>query len=199
MLCSLGFGAAEAQQIYRWTDAQGKAHFGNVPPPDAQQVETKGRAKTEAEHDCEAAADRQCRRDMQVLNSAFHDMVPTTAIRDCLAEYTANCARRSERRADQTGAARHALVTPRIRFDPTAGDRLACRMRCTTKCSGSIEILDLDSLARGENRGALEHAVFYVPTAGGSAYCRATTAATDATVELTLARGATVLARATAP
>jgi len=199
ILCGLAVGTAQSQQIYRWTDADGKAHFGNQPPPDAKQVESRERPKTDAERECEAAADRQCRRDIKFLNTVFDDAVPTTVVRDCIAEYTANCSNLSKPKPQARKASvRHTLVTPRVKFDPAAGDQLVCRMKCGGKCTGSVEIWDLDSLARGENPGAVEYSVAYVPKAAGSAYCRATTMAPDSTIELTLARGGAVVARAQA-
>ncbi len=33
--------AVEAGELYRWVDAQGKVHYGDAPPPDAAQVETR--------------------------------------------------------------------------------------------------------------------------------------------------------------
>jgi hypothetical protein len=38
---------ATAQQIYPWTDASGKVHFGNQPPPGAQGLEAKDEEKSE--------------------------------------------------------------------------------------------------------------------------------------------------------
>ena len=31
----------QAGELFRWVDAQGKVHYGDVPPPDAAQIETK--------------------------------------------------------------------------------------------------------------------------------------------------------------
>lgn len=116
--------SAEAQQIYRWTDEQGKAHFSNSPPPNAKDVQTNDRAQSQAELDCEAAARRQCRRDMKTLDDVFDD-VPTTLIRDCMEEYTRNCANFSKPKPRGTPS-QHTLVTPRVRFDQATGDHLVC-------------------------------------------------------------------------
>ena len=196
LLVAICAGVSDAQQIYRWTDERGKTHFGNSPPPDAKDIQAKDRAHSQAELDCEGAARRQCRRDLNMLDSVFDD-VPTTLIRECMAEYTRNCANFSKPKPPGT-AVQRTLVTARLRFDPTAGERLVCSMTCPTKCTGSVEIWDVDNLARGENPGAPEYSVRVTPTSAGSAYCRSTTTDTGGTIVLNLMRGDAVVASARA-
>lgn len=40
-LCAWFFPLLATADIYRWTDAQGKVHFSETPPPGAQRVEVK--------------------------------------------------------------------------------------------------------------------------------------------------------------
>ena len=40
-LCAWCFPLLASADIYRWTDAQGKVHFSETPPPGAQRVEVK--------------------------------------------------------------------------------------------------------------------------------------------------------------
>lgn len=40
-LCAWFFPLLASADIYRWTDAQGKVHFSETPPPGAQRVEVK--------------------------------------------------------------------------------------------------------------------------------------------------------------
>lgn len=40
-LCACMFPLLANAEIYRWTDAQGKVHFSETPPPGAQRVEVK--------------------------------------------------------------------------------------------------------------------------------------------------------------
>jgi len=43
LLCCLALMplGAQADKLYRWVDAQGKVHYGDMPPADAAQVETR--------------------------------------------------------------------------------------------------------------------------------------------------------------
>lgn len=38
---SIGFSSVANAQVYKWTDAQGQIHYGDTPPPQAQNVQQK--------------------------------------------------------------------------------------------------------------------------------------------------------------
>lgn len=71
-------------------------------------------------------------------------------------------------------------------------------MTCKTNCTGSVEIWDVDNLARGQNPGAKEYSVRVTPQGVGSAYCRSTTNDAGISVVLNVLRGETVVASAPA-
>jgi glutaredoxin len=41
LFISLCFYSLATAQVYKWTDAQGKVHYGDIPPPQAQNVQQK--------------------------------------------------------------------------------------------------------------------------------------------------------------
>src|SRR5262249_46336525 len=142
-------------------------HFGNSPPPEAQGVEAKDRAKSQAELDCEAAARRQCDRDINTLENYFD--LSTETIRYCMEEYTKNCARLSN---PTSGPAQlRNIVTPRIHYSSATGDTLVCKMSCPKTCTGDLDISDQASLGRGRNDGASEYTLKIEPKGDGSAVC----------------------------
>ncbi|MFN8644211.1 MAG: DUF4124 domain-containing protein [Candidatus Binatia bacterium] len=196
LLCALGSGVVEGQQIYRWTDAEGKAHFGNVPAPGARQVERKGRERSQVEIDCAAAADRQCRKDVKLLNALLDDRVPTTAVRDCLAEYTANCVSRAEVLAGSGPESHYTLETTRLPFNPGAGDRFVCRVFALGRRQrASVEVRDSGVVTK---RDCYEDGCFleYQPRRPGSAYCRVTTAASGLSIDAIVTRDGAIVASA---
>jgi hypothetical protein len=44
LLLAVAAGAAAAQQMYRWTDKDGKVHYGPTPPPGVAAKAVKGTA-----------------------------------------------------------------------------------------------------------------------------------------------------------
>ena len=111
--------------------------------------------------------------------------------------YTRNCTNAAKPVAHGAPVSR-SLVTPRVRFDPTAGDRLVCQLTCPTPCTGTVEIWDLESLARGENPGVRQYSVEVTPSNRGSAYCRFDSTNPGGALVLNLMRGSTVVASAPA-
>ena len=48
LLLAVATGAVLAQQMYRWTDKEGKVHYGPTPPAGVTAKEVKGTANTVA-------------------------------------------------------------------------------------------------------------------------------------------------------
>jgi hypothetical protein len=202
-MCTVAIGClvahasdARAQQIYRWTDANGTVNFGSAPPPDAKGLQADDRVKTQAELDCEAAAVRQCRRELDTFESVFENF-PSTLIRNCIANYSRNCVNLSKPARSQAPTAR-VLVTSRLQFDPASSDRLVCQMTCESGCKGAVEISDEEMLGSGQNSGQKDYAVRVVPKRAGSAYCRVTTKDDNVGVVFNVVRGESVVASARA-
>lgn len=188
--------AAPAQQIYKWTDAQGKTHFGNAPPPDAKDVASNGGAASGVEAECQAKARRAC--DREDYGTTFDRSVkgaPTEMQRRCREQSVRTCLEYASRRPATPKPAR-TLVTARLSYDPKSGDHLVCQMTCPSNCTGSLEIWGAENLARAENPGSKDYTVRVTPTAPGTAYCRSSSQDTRAAIVLHLMRGDTVVASA---
>ncbi len=183
-----------AQQIYKWTDAQGKTHFGNAPPQDAKDVASDSNsASSQLEAECQALAKRRCEREGSTFERSVNGS--TEATRQCRESSFNMCLRDAGRRG-RTPASQRTLVTARLSFDPQSGDHLVCQMTCPTDCTGSLEIWGNENLARADNPGSRDFTVRVTPSAAGSAYCRTTTTDTRGAIVLNLMRGDTVVASA---
>jgi hypothetical protein len=186
-----------AQQIYKWTDAEGKTHFGNAPPPGAKDVASNGGGDTSAvEAECQAKARRDCDRDDYgtTFDRSVHG-APTEMQRRCREQSVRYCLQNASRRPG-TPKPMRTLVTARLAYDPKTGDHLVCQMTCPSNCTGSLEIWGADNLARAENPGSKDYTVRVTPDAPGSAYCRSSSQDTRATIVLNLMRGDAVVASA---
>jgi hypothetical protein len=195
MLVGLWVRPVAAQQIYKWTDAQGKVHFGNAPPPDAKDIASDGSA-SRIEAECQAKAKRSCERDSSTFDRSVNG--PSTDVaRRCREQMTASCVQNATNRNSRVAPpTQRTLVTERVSFDPKTGDHLVCHMTCPSDCTGSLEIWGAENLARAENPGSKDFTVRVTPSSAGSAYCRATTAETRGAIVLNLMRGEAVVASA---
>ncbi len=67
--CLLAFSASA--EVYKWTDAEGRVHFGDKPPDqNAESVTIRGRAKDDAETDQpEVTQDERAAKQRRLLNA----------------------------------------------------------------------------------------------------------------------------------
>lgn len=179
--------ALEAQQIYRWTDANGKVHFGNQPPPGTKNVVARGREPSALEVECEAEVRSEC----QQYVARFGKWQDSETFRDCMARGREACLKLKPR-AQPTRAAERFISTPTLRFDPTLGDSLLCEMRCPDKCRGQVEIRADRVLKKGENYGTDRYAMEVTPPQAGSAFCAVSTPSEGVQVVLSVRRNGAV-------
>ncbi|MDX2169172.1 MAG: DUF4124 domain-containing protein [Deltaproteobacteria bacterium] len=196
-LTAVGFSAgASAQEIYKWTDAEGKVHFGNAPPPGARDVAANGGGEvSSAEAACQAKARQACTRQ---YGTTFERSVKgsSESERYCRESQYQTCMQYARVRPTAPKPMK-TLVTERLSYDPQTGDHLVCQMTCPTDCTGSLEIWGAENLARAENPGSRDYTVRVTPNAPGSAYCRSSSQDTRASIVLNLMRGDAVVASAT--
>ncbi len=185
--CTLG-SASEAQQIYRWTDQNGKVHFGNQPPQGAMAPQARGREKSSAEIECETAAKQRCHKYLD----RWGDWYNSEAYRDCFALNTEKCEKiRVEARP--TPAPKRFISTPTLSVEPSAGEMLRCEMRCLDKCQGEVEIRSDRVLKKGENYGTDRYEMSVQPNKAGTAFCTASTASPDVQLVLSVLRNGLVI------
>jgi len=188
-LCALP-GTAPAQQIYKWTDADGKVHFGNQPPPDAKNAVARGREQTEVEVECETEVRAECQEYVDAYGKWQH----SEAYRNCMERGRAACLK-FKPRAQPTRAAERFISTPALKFDPSLGDSLLCEMRCPSKsCRGQVEIRADRVLKKGENLGSDRYEMEVKPQAAGSAFCSVSTPSEAVELVLSVRRNGSVAA-----
>jgi hypothetical protein len=186
--CLVG-SAVDAQQIYRWTDANGKVNFGNQPPSGAKGVEAKDREKSETTIECEKTVKKKCQQFVKV----YEDWMDSDAYRECFAAGQEECAR-WQPKVQPTQGRQRVVSTPTLPFDPTVGDSLLCEMRCRPNCRGQLEIRADRVLKTGENLGSDSYSMQVKPPKAGSAYCTASTRNENVQLVLSVMRGGTATA-----
>lgn len=187
----LDASAVGAQQIYRWTDENGKVHFGNQPPAGTKDLEAKDRAKSEIEMECEAAVKEECQKYVK----KYGKWQDSETYRDCVAEHSEACTR-LQAKAKPTAARERFISTPTLAFDPSLGDSLRCEMRCpTNRCRGQVEIRSDRVLKKGENLGLDQYTMEAKPPQAGSAFCAVSTPSDDVQLVLSVVRGGSVTSR----
>jgi len=174
---------AEAQQIYRWTDENGTVHFGNQPPPDAADVEARGRKKSGIEVECETAAKKACGEYLDRYGRWYN----SEAYRDCVS-YNVNRCQKYKPKAKPTKARQRVISTAAVKYDPKLGDSLRCEMSCPKNCRGKVEILSNRVLKKGENLGSANYVVEVEPSDSGSAYCKVSTRNKDVSLRMSVVR-----------
>ena len=182
-LCAFFSSAAVGQQIYRWTDDNGKVHFGNQPPASAKQASTSSRKRSSVEMECEAGVKSKC----QAYVKKFGKWHTSKAYRVCVEQGKESCARMRPV-IKPTAAPDRFVSTPTLQFNPTLGDSLKCEMRCPTKCRGKVEIRSDRVLKKGENYGTEHYTMEVKPRKAGVASCTASTPSTEVQLVLSVLR-----------
>jgi glutaredoxin len=80
----LSLASAADAQVYKWTDAQGNTHYGDIPPPQAQNVQQKKTNANIIETDAQPFETKQAAQKNPVLLYAFDGCDSCTKAREML-------------------------------------------------------------------------------------------------------------------
>jgi hypothetical protein len=180
-----------AQQIFRWTDEAGTIHFGDQPPPNAKGLEAKTSAKTQPQMECEGAVRQKCFQEKKFFEKSNPDSRSWTAdiLSRCLRRGGDECEEKlSQSKPEPTQRPERYKATATLHFDPAAGESLSCEMRCSSNCSGSLDIRTDRVLKHGQNYGNQKYSIEVKPEAEGSAFCSVTTNNDDVLLVLGVVR-----------
>jgi glutaredoxin len=80
----LSLAPVASAQVYKWTDAQGNTHYGDIPPPQAQNVQQKKTNANIIETDAQPFETKQAAQKNPVLLYAFDGCDSCTRAREML-------------------------------------------------------------------------------------------------------------------
>lgn len=114
LLCLALAGLAGAADVYKWTDKDGKVHFGDAPPPDA--IDAQKTAITSAPTDTARLAVLDTEKDLRDKQAAMEDELRASQAKRAEEE------RANKQAACEAARKRYASVQYSRKFSTTGAD-----------------------------------------------------------------------------